>query len=804
MIEFLSHIERNSEKKIVSKKLIKTHIENIQSIISKSFYHSIITDKFSKLISTVAKLHDLGKYSKFFQLYITTGVQNPPNHYHSLIGASTTFNILSKIYKTEYSLIGYFVIFHHHSNLNDITKCFDEYSNRHKIQINNQSKDLVLNIKQIEKELNVTLVSDIPNEPLDLFNETEDIVSYNPSIKNYFTINYLFSLLIEADKLDASNTPIYQRKEIDKNTVDTFLGKINEVNYTNLKGIKEQNDLRNYVRLNVVKQLQKGDILTKKIFTLTAPTGIGKTLTSLDFALKLKSKIKEKENREAQVIYALPFINIIEQGLDVYKKVLPDNINVLAHYQYADVFGEEKKQQNNEEDFEKDYQKKLMLLDTWQSDIVITSFVQFFETLIGNRNKLLKKFNHLAGSIIILDEVQTLRLELMPIIGATLYYLAKFLDARIILMTATKPKIFELAFKEILNDDNAKNTSDFATELLADNEEVFEHYKRTQIVPLLNNSIENEEEFLDIFIDKWDTNKSCLIVCNTVNRSVDVFNKIKDQEFDNPIYYLSTNIIPADRLNIIKRIKSDLEQNKKPILISTQVVEAGVDLDFDMGFRDLAPIDSIIQVAGRINRENDKKREHSPLYIIEFIDKKDKTDCSKVYDIITHSQSKKTLESYDYINESSYLQLVDKYFDDVSDNESFSKSRKLFNSMKTLKYDSKDREDLPVSSFKIIEESYWATSVYIEKTEIATKAKEAYNIFKQGDMKKSEFDKKFKLIFNQHIIAIPNYLEQIKELDNLSENILIVNNEILDQYYNNETGFIRKVSKENESRLAFL
>src|SRR5690554_5724458 len=92
-----------------------------------------------------------------------------------------------------------------------------------------------------------------------------------------------------------------------------------------------------------------------------------------------------------------------------------------------------------------------MAMDTWQADIVITSFVQFFQTLIGKRNKLLKKFNHFANAIIILDEVQALRLDQMPLLGASLFYLSKFLKSRIILMTATRPKIFELAEQEILD-----------------------------------------------------------------------------------------------------------------------------------------------------------------------------------------------------------------------------------------------------------------------------------------------------------------------------------------------------------------
>ena len=502
MNEFLSHIERDKNKKILRKKFIKIHISNILNIISKSFQNSEYTEKLFNVISISAKFHDLGKYTNYFQDYLINGISRQPYHYHSLIGANTVYNILSEDNETEISLISYFIVYHHHSNLDNILKCFDTNSNSHKIQMKNQAKDLISKLNIIEKELEVKFTSGIPKQPIDLFDETERIIFDNPNIQNYFLTNYLFSLLIEADKLDASDTPIYDRKPISANAVDKFIGQIDESKLGKIKTLKKQNDLRNYVRLNVVNQLENKEILNQKIFTLTAPTGIGKTLTSLDFALKLKETIREKENREAQIIYALPFINIIEQGLDVYNKVLPNDVNILAHYQYADVFGKDIKYKKKENDDEKNYNQKLMTLDTWQSDIVITSFVQFFETLIGNRNKLLKKFNHYAGSIIILDEVQTIRLELIPLIGAALFYLAKFLGARIILMTATKPKIFELAFEEILKNERVTEKHKISKELLNDHNEVFKKFSRTRIIPLLEKPLNNEDDFIKVFNEK--------------------------------------------------------------------------------------------------------------------------------------------------------------------------------------------------------------------------------------------------------------------------------------------------------------
>src|SRR5690606_2687433 len=201
----------------------------------------------------------------------------------------------------------------------------------------------------------------------------------NPSIQDYFLINYLFSLLIEADKLDASDTQPYRLKSINPKSVDDRFG--SQISANHDLTLMTNNEVRNYCRKVVVSHLGNDNILDQYLFTLTAPTGIGKTMTALDFALKLKSKIKHRQNIESRIIYALPFINIIEQALNEYKDTLPEDINILGHYQYADIFGEEKNYQNDD-GAEINYNQKLMALDTWQADVVITSFVQFFETLI--------------------------------------------------------------------------------------------------------------------------------------------------------------------------------------------------------------------------------------------------------------------------------------------------------------------------------------------------------------------------------------------------------------------------------------
>ena len=825
---FLSHIKKDSKQQVVGKKKLKVHIDNINTIVNKVFCTSDFVQSFQEFMKIVVKLHDLGKYTTYFQDYLVFDRKNESNlHHHAFIGACTAYNYF-KEKNDKQAILAYVIIKQHHANLVKLDLLERNSENKHKIQIRKQTKDLLVSIAQIEQELEIPISDFLPTSPPDLFDELDDITNAKKDIQNYYLLNYLFSLLIEADKLDASDTQVYTRKALPINLVNQY-NKIGQPQKVALPVVQmSQNELRNYVRASVLEQVRQPDILTQYLFTLTAPTGIGKTLTSLHFALELKAKIREKEQYEAQIIYGLPFINIIEQAIVVYDEVFEDKAKVLAHYQYADVLGSFA---GNEDD-EKNYNQKLMALDTWQADVVITSFVQFFQTLIGNRNKLLKKFHHYAGAIVILDEVQSLRLSQLPLVGAALYYLSKFMKTRVLMMTATKPKILDLANREILNKRGEKAE---ALELLPDYEEVFKAFNRTQIKPLIGETISTGNEFVsNIFSPHWQPTQSALIVCNMVNRSVELYRAMQQYLNDNnltetvSLYYLSTNIVPAKRMDVIKQVKAEIESKdgkKKPVLISTQSIEAGVDLDFDLGFRDLAPIDSLIQVAGRINRNNHKDKQGAYLYIFKFKEEGKESDCSRIYDPITETQAEKALNKLSEnglktIPEQAYLEMITTYFDAIADNElkSFEASRKFFESMETLNYDSgnyskggqeietvnhKNKErDYSVSRFKIIENNQFAVSVFVEIDEEDKEVKHKFLQLIRQEISKEDFAP-YKKTFHQRIISVPSYLEKVESLQHMianghqqykiTDNILCIPFNSLDEYYDTKTGFIRQV-----------
>lgn len=793
---FYSHSTTDDTGISIGSKKLREHVngvlEKARNAKLSNINFGIESELFDKGLDSILRFHDFGKYTTYFQNYLLK-IQ-PVNgilKQHARIGGITAFNVLEKE-DEKMALIALFVIFRHHTQLCDILQFPKVFNDELRYIFEEQETDIRNNIKQIEQEIDVSnldLLLSYPNEK-ELRRAFKYWVKKDADIKFYFAVNYLFSLLIESDKLDASDTNQYKLQSIDHNSVDKRFGKTDLKSEDELASLSN-NEIRNFCRAEVVSNVERKDILEYKIFTLTAPTGIGKTMTALDFALKLKRKIKKEIGGESRIIYALPFINIIEQALSEYETTLPRETKIIGHYQYADVFGKDDTQ-NRSVDEEQNYNQKMMAMDTWQSDVVITSFVQFFETLIGHRNKLLKKFNHFANSVVILDEVQTLRLDQMPLIGAVLYYLSQFLNTRIILMTATKPKIFELAQQEILLNEGVEVST---LELLKSSEKIFSLFKRTKIVSLLDIHFTDDLalEFLNrSFLEHWENSKSCLIVCNTVNRSIEIFNEIseyfEEQDLINPIHYLSTNIIPAHRSERIKFIKQEIAEGKAPVLISTQVVEAGVDLDFDMGFRDLGPIDSIIQVAGRINRNNNLNKKHSPLYVVDF------GDARKIYGLITASQAKSALLIKQEFLEEEYYNLIDSYFDNISSRSSFSRFNKIFESMKLLRYDSDNWDkDNPVSSFRIIEESRNTAAIFIEFDDFSVQLKENYRKKITGEISKEIFDENFKTAFQQNIITVPKYLAVgLKPINEFDESLLVVNHEVINDYYNCETGFIRQ------------
>lgn len=823
--KYYSHPVKENGK-VVGGKRIPEHVAGVKDRSQLQFYPYLnfegIDNKHLKgFHGYVVDYHDLLKYLSFFQLYLRSidfGNLKLKSHAR---GGGHIFQVFwqGREHFVGQAFLGYYLIRGHHRDLwtphsfkaDPLVDTDEILIKDHVLILQQQLKDLAMQAIIIEEETGIT----IPH-----FNEL--VISKQlsrlakkfgrdrrtkelPGTSAYFLTNYLFSLLIEADKLDASHTEVYPRKRINSLAVHKKLGVPAPGN--------RLNELRNAVRLEVRQNMQKKDILEYSFYTLTAPTGLGKTLTSLDFALQLRERLAvERDGRQPLIVTALPFVNLIEQTLEVYQEFINDDRQqrVVGHFQFADVLRDRTVKKEDEFD-SKDYGTKLMELNTWQADVVVTSFVQLTQTLISGRNKALKKFHHLAGAILILDEVQTIPLGYAPFIGSMLFYLTKYMDTKVVMMTATQPKILEYTDKMVLQDrgDSLQNVS---LELLSDSEKYFKLFSRTVLKPLLEKKLETTEEFVSLFLAKRKDHEAALIVVNTVDRSIEVYKELAERfskrGIVGNIHYLSTNVLPVDRRAKIDELKKLLKShhqdafNNAPILVTTQVVEAGVDLDFDIGFRDIGPIDSIVQVAGRLNREDSKDRQNSPLYVVNFGARPGAhlSDGKLVYGNPTIEKVVSVFKGKLEIAERDYYQLVAEYFTKLDNEVDEDDVLKRMQAVDELDY---DQQEFGMNNFHYITDNQAVVSVIIEKGKgaeaIAALRNLKTKVFTQKEdfyAAKNNYDQLHKTHFQQHCLNVPvRYAKLLDEFE-LNPNLLIVpSDQVNDWYqYTSKAGADRKPS----------
>ena len=532
--------------------------------------------------------HDLGKLSEEFQNYIRDPNANKKTK-HALISA-LLFLLVHELEINEQTFPVFLSILKHHGDLEDIDALASALSTEDYIEENHPA--LKERIAYISGIIGNELHFDI-DEIIDLFDsDTGSFVcdhNFDQDISLYFKIKELFSRLIFSDKYEAIFKNTYQPEPFDK--AGPYIEKL-------LKLIKtKQNklsDIRNRAREEIINKYKSGK--EKNIFLIEAPTGIGKTYTALHLALEI---VKDKNKK--RIISALPMTSIIDQTFDEYGKVIDESELLKYHHltkpkNYRDEdeeFDEEQKQAQNEKRFR---QQNEYLNSSWALDkVIVTTFNQIFNAFFSNKNKDLIRYWTLRDSVIIMDEIQAIPRVLLKDISIIINYLAKEFNIDFILMSATIP-----AIKSFLD-------NELSMELLDNHYYSLDFNNRYSLV--LDESINDLDTLANEILEESQKVNSILCVVNTKKLSLELFKRLEKPFQKDELFLLNTNFIPKHRKCIINKVKTRLAagSNKRAlrtVLISTQVIEAGVDLDFDIGYREFAPFSSIIQTAGRVNREN--------------------------------------------------------------------------------------------------------------------------------------------------------------------------------------------------------
>lgn len=328
------------------------------------------------------------------------------------------------------------------------------------------------------------------------------------------------------------------------------------------------------------------------IYRLNVPTGGGKTLSALRFALAHAEKWQKK-----RIIFVSPLLSILEQNAEVIRSFVQDDSVILEHHSNF----------IQTEEQEEELDKRELLTETWESPILITTLVQLLNTMFGGRTTCIRRFHSLYDSVIVIDEVQTVPTKLLSMFYLTLNFLAESAGATIVLCSATQPyvKALEYPLHEPVFD------------MVPYREDIWSVFKRTEIKNEGRKSLDEIASFAKEVLEEAD---SLLVICNKKSESEYLYGALSDVEAET--YHLSAAMCMQHRRDVLRDINENLKnagkpQGRKIICVSTQVIEAGVDISFQRVIRLSAGMDSVIQAAGRCNRNAESgEGVAEPVYLI--------------------------------------------------------------------------------------------------------------------------------------------------------------------------------------------
>ncbi|NPA91177.1 MAG: CRISPR-associated helicase Cas3' [Chloroflexi bacterium] len=603
----------------------------------------------------------------------------------------------------------------------------------------------------------------------------------------------LFSALIDADKRSAAGLPpLPPRPHLPGDLAERYVAH---------KYPRPRHDLdreRAAFFRTVTERARQVPIPPSDPLALTAPTGMGKTLAALSAAFVLRERLAEHYGVTPRIVYALPFINLIEQNYAVVEDILtwglpdfPANREryLIKHHHLAEI-------EYRVDDENLPVAEALLLTEGWESEIVVTTFVQVFHTLLGHQNRLLRKLHNVIGGVLILDELQSLKMEYWPLARRIFQVLREEMGLTVIQMTATRPLIFV----------TEKTQPD---ELYPEPQQLFNLMHRTVLeVDLAERSI---EALADEVIEIAETHDSVLVVVNTVGDSLRLYQTLREKDVGTPVpswkegrgfplaederalVYLSTNIVPLHRSQRLAFLRAWLEAKGRAVLVATQVVEAGVDLDFTVAVRDLGPLDSIVQVAGRCNREG--RRTQGLVLVRKLKDSK----ANLVYGTVHMNAARELLKGIVRLEEPEFARLVEHYFEETQRWKSQEESDLLWGAYLGLRYDGKNCGNVPcLSNFRLIDEMP-SVPVFVTLTE--DDAAWLAEVFTPEVLEEEDFRRRreaylhHRRYLHERIIQVPEFRAEKNPPPEWRPGLRWVPLNQWDEFYDLETGF-RWVQKD--------
>jgi CRISPR-associated endonuclease/helicase Cas3 len=539
-------------------------------------------ERLASLANLSGLLHDFGKYTDCFQQMLRTGHGRCQHAIHGAMLAK--FGTVNAPLKPGLQTVAA-VIAGHHAGLADWnTKLQEKMCER---IFRDETWSLVQRASTDCLELG-RMVSGLDSQ--------QDIPPDARKARFDLFVRMLFSCLVDADRLDSGGHSQLQGDLRAGERLDTLRKHIAALQKNSPEGLVKQ------MRAQVLEDCLNAASAQQRLFSLSVPTGGGKTLAAMAFALRRAVLYPERFRR---VIVVIPYLSIIEQNAQVYSRVFGQDA-LLEHHSGSI----QKLVKHDEEHFipaadaedeeEKQFQETGLRPETenWDAPLIVTTSVRFFESLFSNRPSDLRRVHNIGRSIVILDEVQTLPRRLLGPLLDMMKELAEDWDTNFVFSTATQP-----AFERPQHKRDLRWGPGTLTEIVRDPASLHKALKRVEICWEIDRAVGWPE-----IAQRMLAASQCLAIVNVRDHAGQLYEEVlrvaeETGLHKQGVFHLSTRMCAAHRLRVLEKIRERLKANKQCHVVSTQLVEAGVDVDFPLVLRALAPLDSIVQAAGRADRE---------------------------------------------------------------------------------------------------------------------------------------------------------------------------------------------------------
>ncbi|OJG68357.1 CRISPR-associated helicase cas3 [Enterococcus moraviensis] len=564
-------------------------------------------------------LHDLGKYSNEFQVYLKKAVADPKSVTrgsvdHSTAGGKLLFDYCHKNSRDPFSyilaeLVGNAIISHHSSR--GLQDFFTPEGEANSDYLRRVDEIEVVDYEQIKSRFFQEIMSEEQFQKLLLEAIKELKGFYQKDGKSrvkqndtFFLLKFIYSCLLDADR---TNTMLFEENKVFKRHENDVLLQSYSQSLEEYIATFTADTPINQLRGQMSDQCKAFAERKTGIYTLSIPTGGGKTLASLRFALNHAIKYGKE-----RIIYVVPFTTIIEQNAATVREILKDEVNILEHHSNVFTDQEEMKERQTEEsEAEKEAleQKQALLKDNWESPVIFTTMVQFLNTIYSRGTRNPRRFHNLTNAVIIFDEAQGVPTNCTHLFNESLNFLKNYGTTTSVLCTATQPSLENVGRALAKESDG---------EMVANLSEVESKFKRVEVIDRTTDDTWTLEELAEFSQEILTEKENLLIILNTKKAVRRLYQYLENKPLENiELYHLSTSMCAKHRKNLLDELREKLtNSDTKLICITTQLIEAGVDISFQSVIRSAAGLDSIAQAAGRCNRHGETRQQ--PVYLINL------------------------------------------------------------------------------------------------------------------------------------------------------------------------------------------